>query len=196
MNGLQHGTSCRQFAADKGGDFGGSSFPAAAAPSIHENFDAISVRIIINDQPFDVAVPDETFNKLGDKQTEVAVQIGGRMATREESKVTAEYLLAREASYLLTQEQKGKITKEEGEWLKLHRRKWRLDKQAEALAKEAGAITEREAALLEVYRTKWVRDTGGVVAVDYVRVHVDDCDFYIGGPGNGALVVRPSAELK
>ena len=169
---------------------------AAPTPSLRQKFDAISVRVPFNGKFFDVAVPNEMFDKSRRYQTAIAVQIGGKIGTRDLNRAVVNYLLDREAFDLLAKEKAGTITNEQTELLKLHREKWTQDKGAETRAKGAGAITEKEAALLDVYRRDRVRDTAGGLDVDGVRVLAyDDSDSHV-VPNHGALVVCPSAESK
>jgi hypothetical protein len=92
----------------------GSSSPSPVSP-LRKEFDAISVRVTINGQPFDVAAPKDTFDKSYDKQIAIAEEIGGRMATRAESRAVAEYLLAQKKS--------GAITEKETALLEVYRTK-------------------------------------------------------------------------
>lgn len=167
----------------------------ASAPSLRENFDAISVSVPFNGKFFDVAVPNETFDKSRSDQTAIAVKIGGEVGTRGLNLAVVNYLLDREAFDLLAKEKAGTITNEQTQLLKLHREKWKRDKGAETRAKEAGGITEKQAALLKVYRDKWVRDSEGGLGVDGVIVRNDDRYDYV-RPYFGALVACPSAESK
>lgn len=196
MINVQNSSSREQLTADKGGEFGSTSLPEAPALSLREKFDAVSVRVIINEQPLDVAVPNETFHRSRDDHEAIAEKIGGRMPTRAENRAVANYLLDREACYLLAQEESGAITDKEAALLTVSRRKWVRDTEAERRAEKAGTITEKETALLKVYRAIWVRDSEGVLGVDRVRVNAldDSPNFY--DRAGGALVVCPSAESK
>ena len=95
------------------------------------------------------------------------------IGTQDLNRAVADYLLDREAFDLFAREKMGTIADEQKELLKLYRKKWQKDSEAEARAEAANRITDKEAALLKVYRTKWVRDTNGGLDVGGVRVLPD-----------------------
>jgi hypothetical protein len=169
-----------------------ATLPEVPVSSLRQTFNEICVQVPYNGGVVDVAVPQETFDKLRANQTSIAQEIGGDMGTPDLNRAVANYLLDREAFHLLAEEGARAIAEGQKELLKLHREKWREDGDAEARAKIAGAITEKEAALLEVYRTRWVRDTDGLLDVFRVRVLV----YVFGDPYLGALVVCSPPESK
>jgi hypothetical protein len=165
---------------------------AAPASPLRKHFDAICVPITINGQSFDVAVPDETYGKARYRQWALAGQVGGEMGTRDLNLAVANYLLDREASYLLAQEETGNLTNKEAEVLAKHRSRWEKDAPAEKRAGEAAPITNNEAELLATYRSSWVRDTEGGVEICGV------CPCTVDADGDSsiicALIVRASPE--
>ena len=199
---VQNTSSREQLTADKGGDSGSTSLPAIAAPSLREQFDAISVRVIINGQPFDVAVPVETYGKPYHQQEAIAKEIGGHMANRAENEAVVNYLLDRKACYLLAQEKAGKITEREASYLSSYREKWEQDKEGERRAENAGTITDKETELLNAYRgisVNWVHDTQGGIDLVLRPTVASTYNFrypFSGAHFGGALVVCSSAESK
>jgi hypothetical protein len=173
------------------------SLPATQVSPLRKNFDEISVKVAINRWDYDVGVPNEMFDQSQEKQWTLAQEIGGKMAIREESEAVLEYLLDREACYLLAQRKSNEITPEESALLDLHRAKWtKEDLLGDMRALHAGIITDKEAALLEIYRTKWVRDRDGSIGVDGVRFRKTSHFADHARPHVGALVVRPSSISK
>lgn len=206
MTSMTNNSAFEKLSADKGGEFGSTSLPVAAASSLREQFDAMSVRITIDGQPLDVAVPSEAIGRLVHLQEAFAQyvkEIGGRIATWTENKTIANYLIDCEACSLLTKEASGEITETEAVLLTEHRQKWEQDKEAELRAKTASPITEKETALLDVYRTMHVRDdssSGIRIHTPGIAVGVHLCReeslHYIIYNGLGSLIVRSCEESK
>jgi hypothetical protein len=206
-----------KLSADKGGEFGSASLPAASVARLREKFDEMSVQVSYEGKLVDVAVMSTLGTgscRLNDMKwndltwEELGEEIGAELATADLSLEVVEYLLHKELCYLLAQKAVGAITEEETKLLELHREKWQEepwhgDQTIEAYAREAGVISDREAALLDVYRTTWVTDTVAGRGFCVIGARVYDLSFsywfcsrwdrlhHIGG-----LFMRPSAESK
>ncbi len=121
-----------------------------AAPSLREKFDAISVMVPNNGKFFDVAVPNETFDKSYDQQAAIAGEIGGRMSSKDEIKAVAEYLLS--------QDKAGTITDKEAALLKVYRNSYLLHTEGWV------RVEDRYVRIcLDVYNRSGRFDTGALI---------------------------------